>query len=63
MVGLGAELVHLFGFQGGWVSWFVTHDFLRLFWAHVFFDLCLVFNHEMPEISLCLKRVVLVPWV
>lgn len=39
MVGLGTGLVPLFGFQAGWVFWFVTHDFLRLFWTHIFLDL------------------------
>lgn len=43
VVGLGTELVHLFGFQAGWVSWFVTRDILRLFWAHICFDLVFVF--------------------
>lgn len=43
VVGLGTGLVHLFGFQAGWVSWFVTHAFLRLFWACIFLDLVFVF--------------------
>lgn len=63
VVGLGTGLVHLFGFQAVWLSWFVTRDFLKLVLAVFSLVWCLVLNHEMPHISLCLKKVGFMPWV